>query len=364
MRELQSSQLPESLRPFENRMRGKPDYARRMAKLCAIMKGKVDVQTLSRVCILVRELAPNDHIVLSLTGVVLNETVPGWHFACLDDVDRNLAYKTALNALIEPDTLVLDVGAGCGILSLFAAEAGANHVYAVEIEPIVAEKAREIIEVNGYSDRITVIEKDIREVELGVDIPERCNLLVQDIVWPNPFSRGIHDLLDYCRTNLMESDALFCPDSIKVKGALSGPDFKLGSPDYGNLFGFDLSSMNLLAPTSRNYPREHSPSNLLSDPFTIIHFDLTSPELISDVQKRVPVTTSHSGNLQHILRWLEFTFPDGTKLENDPTRSSCRSLMTSKIFQPRNVEPNETVALRLDIVDNRVELSLDQINGQ
>jgi protein arginine N-methyltransferase 1 len=66
--------------------------------------------------------------------------------------------------------VVLDIGAGTGILSIFAARAGARHVYAVEFSR-TAELAIEIIRDNGLADKITVIQKRIEDVELGVDIP-------------------------------------------------------------------------------------------------------------------------------------------------------------------------------------------------
>ncbi len=43
----------------------------------------------------------------------------------------------------------MDVGAGSGILSLFAAQAGARKVYAVEASNM-AESARALIEANGF----------------------------------------------------------------------------------------------------------------------------------------------------------------------------------------------------------------------
>ena len=42
------------------------------------------------------------------------------------------------------DKIVLDIGAGTGILSIFAAKAGAKHVYAIEFAEI-ATFAKEII---------------------------------------------------------------------------------------------------------------------------------------------------------------------------------------------------------------------------
>ena len=63
---------------------------------------------------------------------------------------------------------MLDVGCGTGILSLFAAKAGARHVFAVDCSDI-ADTARAIVATNGYADRVTVIKEKIEEITLPVD---------------------------------------------------------------------------------------------------------------------------------------------------------------------------------------------------
>lgn len=51
----------------------------------------------------------------------------------LKDVVRTKTYQNVIyqNKFLIKDKVVLDVGAGTGILSLFCAKAGAKHVYAV-----------------------------------------------------------------------------------------------------------------------------------------------------------------------------------------------------------------------------------------
>ncbi|MBC8071537.1 MAG: 50S ribosomal protein L11 methyltransferase, partial [Deltaproteobacteria bacterium] len=79
----------------------------------------------------------------------------------LDEV-RNEAYRRATSQVVKPGDTVLDFGAGTGILSLFAAQAGASKVHAVERTDIAAV-ARRIIERNGFGDRIEVIQSDLEE---------------------------------------------------------------------------------------------------------------------------------------------------------------------------------------------------------
>lgn len=93
------------------------------------------------------------------------------HRQMLRDSVRCEAYRTAIRRSITPGDVVLDFGAGTGLLSVFAAQAGARKVYAVERTPI-AEFARTLIERNGLADLIEVIQADIQDVELreSVDV--------------------------------------------------------------------------------------------------------------------------------------------------------------------------------------------------
>lgn len=54
----------------------------------------------------------------------------------LKDEVRTLTYRNSMyhNKHIFKDKIVLDVGSGTGILSMFAAKAGAKHVYGVRVE--------------------------------------------------------------------------------------------------------------------------------------------------------------------------------------------------------------------------------------
>ncbi|TYI79592.1 hypothetical protein E1A91_D05G032000v1 [Gossypium mustelinum] len=93
----------------------------------------------------------------------------GIHEEMLKDVVRTKTYQNVIyrNKFLFQNKVVLDVGAGTGILSLFCAKAGAAHVYAVECSHM-ADMAKQIVETNGLSDVVTVLKGKIEEIELPV----------------------------------------------------------------------------------------------------------------------------------------------------------------------------------------------------
>uniref|UniRef100_A0A0D9X2S8 Probable histone-arginine methyltransferase CARM1 n=2 Tax=Leersia perrieri TaxID=77586 RepID=A0A0D9X2S8_9ORYZ len=96
----------------------------------------------------------------------------------LQDFVRTGTYYAAVmeNRSDFEGRVVVDVGAGSGILSLFAAQAGARHVYAVEASEM-AEHAQRLISGNpSLGQRITVIKGKVEEVEL----PEKADILISE----------------------------------------------------------------------------------------------------------------------------------------------------------------------------------------
>ncbi|KAG8464696.1 hypothetical protein KFE25_010064 [Diacronema lutheri] len=91
----------------------------------------------------------------------------GIHHTMLSDRVRTEAYR---NAICQPwlhGKVALDIGCGTAILSLFAASAGAAHVYGVDASGIIAH-AQQVVRRNGMDDRITLVRGKAEEVALPV----------------------------------------------------------------------------------------------------------------------------------------------------------------------------------------------------
>ena len=103
-----------------------------------------------------------------------------WHYPMLNDHNRTAFYKAMLTESVTGDSVVLDLGAGTGLLSVLAAQAGAKRVYAVEANRELAEAAREVIQLAGFADRVTVYHTMSTELQAH-QLPEPANVLVSEI---------------------------------------------------------------------------------------------------------------------------------------------------------------------------------------
>ena len=97
-----------------------------------------------------------------------------------DDLDRTSAYR---RAIIEaaPGKVVVDLGTGAlALLAIIAAEAGATHVYAIEVQAGAAASARQAVSAAGLSDKITVLHGFSTDASL--ELPAKADLLVHELI--------------------------------------------------------------------------------------------------------------------------------------------------------------------------------------
>jgi ribosomal protein L11 methyltransferase len=65
-----------------------------------------------------------------------------------------------MQSLVEPGTLVADLGSGSGVLAIAAAKLGAGRVVAIEMDPDAIGNAMENVERNGVAAQVTVLQGD------------------------------------------------------------------------------------------------------------------------------------------------------------------------------------------------------------
>ena len=102
----------------------------------------------------------------------------GIHEEMLKDQVRTITYRNSIyqNQDLFKDKVVLDCGCGTGILSMFAAKAGAKLVIGVDMSDII-HQARQIVKDNGLEDKVVLLQGKIEEVELPV---EKVDIIISE----------------------------------------------------------------------------------------------------------------------------------------------------------------------------------------
>lgn len=278
-----------------------------------------------------------------------SEPVPDWHFSMMNDKERNDAFYAALKAHITPETVVLDIGTGAGLLSLVAAKLGAKKVYTCEKVAPVANLAEQIIAQNGYSDRIEVIKKISSEITIGNEIPEPVDLLVTEIVDCRLLGEGILPTIIHARKHLVKENACIIPQAGQVFFQAFESAEMVSQNSVANVYNFDFQLFNQLAHKSTFEERCHRfEKKALIKPTVGIDFDFQNGNL-ENAQRTVYVEAIDSGVLEAICFWFNLNLIDNVNLSNHHENAKSHWGQGIQILkQPIYVRKGEVLKIQLN----------------
>ncbi|KAG5985115.1 hypothetical protein E4U55_001364 [Claviceps digitariae] len=165
------------------------------------------------------------------------------HEIMLKDAVRTDAYRDFIyeNKAIFKNKVVLDIGCGTGILSMFCAKAGAAQVIAVDRSDII-DKARENVFNNGMSDIITCVKGSIEEVVLPV---KKVDIIVSEWMGYCLLYEAMLPSVLFARDKYLKPDGLLVPSSATLWIAPIKDDEYLSESVsfWRDVYGFDMKAM-------------------------------------------------------------------------------------------------------------------------
>ena len=226
------------------------------------------------------------------TGLAIHETM-------LADVPRTEAYRAAIAANAGAEfagKTVIDLGAGTGVLSCFAAAAGARRVYAIEATA-VAEAAAAVVAANGFADVVTVVNAFVEDLEglsgeVGDDADgaghhgtsppaAKADVIVSE--WMGLFllyEAMLRSVISARDRFLAPGGRMYPSHAAMYLAPLTDPEADEGFNFWnGDHYGLDLS---VLRPIARREAFANatnaiiSPHHLLAEPATLISLDLAT----------------------------------------------------------------------------------------
>ncbi|KAK2021110.1 methyltransferase domain-containing protein [Colletotrichum zoysiae] len=165
------------------------------------------------------------------------------HETMLKDKVRTDSYRDFVynNKSLFKDKIVLDIGCGTGILSMFCAKAGAKQVFAVDKSDII-DKARENVFINGLADKVTCIRGRVEDISLPVD---QVDIIISEWMGYCLLYEAMMNSVLVARDRFLKPDGLIAPSISTIWMApVSDSEYVTDFVTFwDDVYGFDMKSM-------------------------------------------------------------------------------------------------------------------------
>ncbi|XP_060528839.1 protein arginine N-methyltransferase 6 isoform X2 [Cylas formicarius] len=231
------------------------------------------------------------------------------HQLMLRDQARNQSYQKAIfdNKQTFCGKIVIDVGAGTGILSVFCAQAGAQKVYAVEASDTY-KIAQVVVQQNNVSNIVEVVHKKMEDINFS-DIPENVDIIVSEWMGFYLLHESMLDSVIFARDHFLKPGGKMFPESATLYAAPCSlyEDWKDVSGVNMECFGRLLRQQVSSKPLTEEIPLD----SLLSEPEIVTWIDLTEAtvEEICQITFRHVAASTRVGSFEGICLWFTCTFP-------------------------------------------------------
>jgi protein arginine N-methyltransferase 1 len=268
---------------------------------------------------------------------------PAWHFAMLNDEDRNKAIERAIAGLGLKGKIIFEIGTGCGLVALLFAKYGAGHVYSCEVNPRMAEVARAVIGRTDLADRITLFRASSSEVIEKQLLPCTPDVIFTETLDCGVVGEGFHAVARDIR-KVRGAGTLVIPAQIQQFGMLVEAQALSRLNRVNMACGFDVSPLNAYSTRTYFPVRErlydYTP---LSEPFLLHKYSYVE-------EKAVTAKTAiayRSGTAHGVLSWFEAQFGNET-VTNSPGTHGHWHQAFHPFEEALEVTAKEAISLELD----------------
>lgn len=238
--------------------------------------------------------------------------VNGWHYAMINDFPRNEFYWQLLQQHVTPETGVLDIGSGSGLLSLLAGKLGARWVVSVEGSTELARLAQSNVEANNLADRVRVINKMSTELQAS-DLPDQPDILVSELFGTLLLGESAHVYISDVRRRLLKPTTKILPQYGRQYAVLIECPMLDSIRSVAEWNGIDLRAMLSLKDTSSltfttdmGFRLSSVPYRHLCDPICVASLDFAEENTgLFPLEREFAVVATESGTAHAMLLFWE-----------------------------------------------------------
>jgi len=232
------------------------------------------------------------------------------------DKVRRDSYTRALRQSIKPGAVVVEIGCGAtAFFSILACQFGARKVYAIEPDSSIG-LAKEIVQANGLSDRIELIQ----ELSTRIDLPEKADVIVSDLRGILPlFQRHIPSIAD-ARTRLLSPNGKLIAERDTLYAAIieSPKEYKKFCEPWDKaICEVDLRTGKRLVTNSWIKAKNSTAEQFLTERQRWVELDYKTIE-DPDIKGEVTLNVVRDGTAHGICVWFDCTLSKGVSFSNAP----------------------------------------------
>jgi type II protein arginine methyltransferase len=226
-----------------------------------------------------------------------------------------------------------------------AARAGAAEVVSCELNPAMAATATQIVAGNGYADRIRIVAKHSRDLEIGSDLTGPADVIVSETFANNLLGENILGTMEDVVGRLGHPATRVIPSHGSVRIALACYR-NLAFRQTRSVQGFDLSLMNGFSAGIALSPGNEA-LELRSAPEDLFSFDFSSGGPFTDHRATVSLTST-GGTVNGIVQWFRLTMDAEGTYENRPApgASSSWAVMFQPLPSVMESQPGDRIVVR------------------
>ncbi|KAM7494081.1 hypothetical protein LguiB_028690 [Lonicera macranthoides] len=241
----------------------------------------------------------------------------------LNDSHRNRAFREAIDKTITKPCHVLDIGAGTGLLSMMAARAMGGSAECSSSKGIVTacesylpmvKLMRKVLRANSMEKRIRLFNKRSDELEVGVDMASRADVLISEILDSELLGEGLIPSLQHAHDKLLVKNPRTVPYRATTYGQLIGSEYLSNLHDLCSNEEKALDDIRLVPKGMETRICVKSQQlamhceaiseeiKLLSEPFKIFEFDFWKrPDSHGETELHVKATDNGTANA--VVSW-------------------------------------------------------------
>jgi protein arginine N-methyltransferase 1 len=274
------------------------------------------------------------------------------HDRMLADRVRTDAYWEAISKHIGGGDVVIDLGAGTGVLSMFAAKQGA-HVHAIEHGPII-EAAQAVAADNGLDDAIEFHRVNSQRFEL----PSKVDAIIHEQIGDALFDEKVVENIADLRDRLLKPGGRIYPSklSLYVEPVQLRDDMRAPFAWQQTLHGVDFKKIGDFAEMSHAYLyrlfRPFPFGHFLCSPEPVVSIDLATAgpaDLPTKISYERPVEAG--GFFDGYCVYLTAHFDDEIWFTTSPDAPATNWATPFLRVEPRKVSPGDTLRLSLTAGD-------------